>query len=299
MDQRDENVLVALTEQYAQPLLPMWDRRGTFDERLPRLARGLASYNILVLMADQPYSLLSIQQNIGTVIQNWANNYVALYRRICHDLFPSFNQVSLHATDDKWPIIVYLRGTATPVIQRMAGFVAPYIVQRQFSPTVSEMELVGLMDLVLDELEAGNLAREAYKQLRNDSVEIMKQMLATPVHQLTVTEFDRAIFSDSQRLVPVRAEPPITLPESAPKTLPPLMAPPPVRQADTEQLMTTDIMPMLPKSEDVVPIPPVQSRDNSAFSFSNTLSALRRDKDSGKKSRPPVPPLPKDDKQGS
>lgn len=296
MDQRDENVLVALTEQYAQSLLPMWDRRGTFDERLPRLARGLASYNILVLMADQPYSLQNIQQNIGAMIQEWANNYVALYRRLCRDLFPSFNQVSLHATDDHWPIIIYLRGSATPVIQRMAGFVAPYIVQRQFSPTVSEIELMGLMDLILDELEAGNLARETYKQLRNDSVDILKQMLATPIHQLSVTEFDRAIFSDSQRLVPVRVEPPLTIPETAPNSLPPMMSSPPIRQADTEQLMATDIMPILSKTDESVSAAPAQPPAVSLPALSNTLSALRRDKDTGKKPRPPIPPLPKDDK---
>ena len=296
MDQRDENVLVALTEQYAQPLLSMWDRRGSFDERLPRLARGLASYNILVLMADQPYSLQNIQQNIGMVIQDWANNYVELYRRLCRDLFPSFSQVSLHATDDRWPIIVYLRGTATPVIQRMAGFVAPYIVQKQFSPTLSEVELMGLMDLILDELEAGNLAREVYKQLRNDSVEILKKMLATPVHQLSVTEFDRSIFSDSQRIVPVRIDPPMTIPETAPGVLPPMMSTPSIRQSDTEQLMPTDIMPALPKLDEPTSQPREQAQDNVPFSFTNTLSALRRDKDTGKKPRPPIPPLPKADK---
>jgi hypothetical protein len=297
MDQREENVLVTLTQQYAQPLLPMWDRRGDFDERLPRLARGLASYNILVLMADQPYSLQSIHQNVGALIQEWANHYVELYRRICDDLFPSFNQVSLHSTDRQWPIIVYLHGTATPVIQRIAGFVAPYIVQRQFSPKVSEVELRGLMDLILDELEAGNLDRETYKQLRNDTVEILKQILATPVHQLAVTNFDREIFTDSQRLVPVRVEPPTTIPETPPTKLPPIVTPPLARQADTEQLMSTDIMSTPPKLDDSRSMPPVQVRDNSQFSFSNTLSSLRRDKDSGKKPRPPVPPLPQEGKK--
>jgi len=297
MDQRDENILVALTQQYAQPLLPMWDRRGTFDERLPRLARGLASYNILVLMADQPYSLQSIQQNVGSLIQEWANHYVSLYRRICQDLFPSFNQVSVHPTDHRWPVIIYLQGTATPVIQRMAGFVAPYIVERQFSPTISEIELMGLMDLILDELEAGNLAREVYKQLRNDCIEILKQLLATPVHQLALTEFDRAIFTDSQRLVPVRVEPPPSIPETPPTILPPITAPPPVRQADTEQLMPTDIMPTLPKPDDSKSMPAVKPQGNSQFSFSNTLSSLRREKDSGRKARPPVPPLPKDERK--
>ncbi|MBI1276740.1 MAG: hypothetical protein GC179_01295 [Anaerolineaceae bacterium] len=294
MDQRDENVLVALTQQYAQPLLPMWDSRGTFDEKLPRLARGLASYNILVLMADQPYSLQNIQQNVGSLIQEWANHYVALYRRICQDLFPSFNQVSVHPTDHRWPIIIYLHGTATPVIQRMAGFVAPYIVERQFSPTVSEVELRGLMDLILDELEAGNLASGIYKKLRDDCIEILKHILATPVHQLSLTEFDRAIFSDSQRLVPVRIEPPTSVPETPPSILPPITPHPSVRQADTEQLMPTDIMPSLSKSDDSKSMSAVKPEDNSQFSLTNTLSSFRRDKDSGKKSRPPVPPLPKD-----
>jgi hypothetical protein len=306
MDQREENVLVALAQQYAQPLLPMWDRGGKFDDRLARLARGLASYNILVLMADQPYSLQSINQNIGTLIQEWANHYVELYQRICADLFPSFNHVSLHSTDRQWPIIIYLHGTATPVIQRLAGFVAPYIVERQFSPKVSEVELNGLMDLILDELEAGNLNREAYKRLRNDTVVILRKILETPVHQLMITHFDRDIFTDSQRIMPpVKFDPPptpmppVTIPETPPTKFPPMNPPPQsVRQADTEQLMSTDIMQAPPpKQDDSRLMPPVQVRDNSQFTFSNPLTGLRRDKDNGKKARPPVPPLPKEEKK--
>ncbi len=296
MDQRDENVLVTLTERYAPSLLSMWDRRGTFDDRLPRLARGLASYNILVLMADEPYSLQNIHQNMGTLIQEWANHYAEFYRRLCQDLFPSFNQVSVHGTDNRWPIIVYLQGTATPVIQRMAGFIAPYIVERQFSPTISEVELMGLMDMVLDELEAGNLPRDAYKQLRNDCIEIIKQMLETPVQQLPVTEFDREIFSDSRRFVPIHVEPPPTIPETPPSKLPSITPPaPPIRQADTEQLMPTDIMPTAPKPSDDPPATQVQPKDNGVFSLVNTFAGLRRDKDSSKKPRPPVPPLPNTD----
>lgn len=289
MDQRDERVMVSLAEQHAPSLLQLWDKRGSFDERLPRLARGLASYNILILMADQPYSLQSINQNVGTLIQDWANLYLAFYKRLCRDLFPSFSQVTVHATDDRWPVIIYLKGTATPVIQRMAGFVTPYIVQRQFSPTVSEVELLGLMDLILDELEAGNLAREVYKQLRGDCIEIIKQILATPVHQLAVTDFDRALFSDSQRLVPIAAVPPPTLPESAPSSLPPLH-PPPIRQADTQQLMPTDMI-ATNSSESPSPIkPPVE--EAVRFSFGNPLAGLRRDKGNTKKLQPPVPPIP-------
>jgi hypothetical protein len=196
--------------------------------------------------------------------------------------------------------MIYLHGTATPVIQRIAGFVAPYIVQRQFSPKVSEVELRGLMDLILDELEAGNLDRETYKQLRNDTVEILKHILATPVHQLAVTNFDREIFTDSQRLVPVKVEPPqppTTLPETLSAIRPPTISTPPVRQADTEQLMPTDIMPTSLKPDDSRSMPVVKSADNSSFSISNTLSSLRRDKANGKKPLPPVPPLRQEDKK--
>ena len=288
MDQRDERIMVSLAEQFAPALLQLWDKRGTFDDRLPRLARGLASYNILILMADQPYSLQSINQNVVTLIQDWANLYLAFYKRLCQDLFPSFGQVSVHSTDDHWPVIIYLKGTATPVIQRMAGFITPYVVQRQFSPTVSEVELLGLMDLILDELEAGNLPRDVYKQLRTDCIDIIKQILATPVHQLAVTDFDRNLFSDSQRLVPVAAPPPPTLPESAPSTLP--FGVPPVRQADTQQLMTTDVMPTSPVSDKTEP--PKPADDAGRFSFANPLAGLRRDKGNTKKLPPPVPPLP-------
>ncbi|MCA0458619.1 MAG: hypothetical protein LCI00_31970 [Chloroflexi bacterium] len=288
MDQRDERIMVSLAEQFAPALLQLWDKRGTFDDRLPRLARGLASYNILILMADQPYSLQSINQNVGTLIQDWANLYLTFYKRLCQDLFPSFNQVSVHSTDDRWPVMIYLKGTATPVIQRMAGFITPYIVQRQFSPTVSEVELLGLMDLILDELEAGNLPRDVYKHLRTDCIDIVKQILATPVHQLAVTDFDRNLFSDSQRLVPVAAPPPPTVPEAAPSTLP--FQVPPVRQADTQQLMTTDVMPTPPGNDK--PLPPKTVGEQARFSFPNPLAGLRRDKGNTKKLPPPVPPIP-------
>ena len=57
MDQRTEQILLTLARQYAAPLLQTWERGGDYSERLPRLARGLANYGILVIMGDQSYSL--------------------------------------------------------------------------------------------------------------------------------------------------------------------------------------------------------------------------------------------------
>ncbi|MEZ4667603.1 MAG: hypothetical protein R3E39_06755 [Anaerolineae bacterium] len=290
MNQREEQILVDLAQRYAPQLLPMWDRSGTLDERLPRLARGLASYNILVIMADQPYSLLTIGQNVGGLIYDWANGYMQFYKCLCGDLFPSFTQITAHPTDDRWPIMIYIRGVATPVIQRMAGFVAPYVVHRQFDTQVSDAELIGLVDMILDELEAGNLSRDAYKRLREEAVTILKQMLNSPVQQLPLTEFDRAIFSDSQRLVPVKLEnlPPVTSPPPPP-TLPETGRIQPPRQADTQQLMSTEVMPAPPKLE-----PPDDWEDSRRLLSPNIMFGAKKEDE--KKRRPPVPPLPNKNK---
>lgn len=288
MDQREENILVALAQQYAPQLLPMWDQRGTHDERLPRLARGLASYNILVIMADQPYSLQTINQDISGLLNDWVNGYVSLYRRLCQDLFPSYAQVSAHYTDERWPVVIYIRGEATPVIQRLAGFVAPYIVERQFSSVVSDAELIGLMDMILDELEAASLTRDKYKKLRDDAVIILKTMLNSAIQQIPVTEFDRPIFSDSQRIVPIKAS---AIPPSIPEANV-VIQPPGIhlaRQADTQQLMPTDVIQMpkdLPES-----LPPAETK-NSRFSLTASLFGSRKNKENDRKPRPPVMPLP-------
>lgn len=286
MNQREEQVLVDLAQRYAPQLLQMWERSGTLDERLARLARGLASYNILVIMADQPYSLLTINQNVGGLIYEWANGYTQFYKCLCHDLFPSYMQITAHPTDDRWPMMIYIRGAATPVIQRMAGFIAPYIVHRQFSPEVSEAELIGLVDMILDELEATNLTRDAYKRLRGEAVTILKQMLNSPIQQLPLTEFDRSIFTDSQRLVPVRIEPPPTIQPPTPPSLPESSrSVPPPRQADTQQLMSTVVMPAPPRPE-----PPGELEDSRRLLSPGIMFGTRKDDE--KKRRPPVPPIP-------
>lgn len=283
MNEREEQILMDLAQRYAPQLLPMWERSGTLDERLARLARGLAGYNILVIMADQPYSLLTIGQNVGGLIYEWANGYTQFYKCVCRDLFPSYMQITAHPTDDRWPIMIYLRGAAMPVIQRMAGFIAPYIVHRQFSPEVSEAELIGLMDMILDELEASNLTRDAYKRLRGEAVVILKQMLNSPIQQLPLTEFERTIFTDSQRLVPVRLEPsPVVAPPTLPESVRPM---PPTRQSDTQQLMSTEVIPAPPRPE-----PPGELEDSRQLLSPNMMFGARKEDD--KKRPPPVPPIP-------
>lgn len=268
MDERVEQILLSLVRQHAPNILQNWDQRGGYEQRVPRLARALADANILVLMADQPPSLAVIARDAQTLVQEWVNGYWKFYTRICREIFPSYIQLSAHTTDNQWPLVLYLRGEATPVIQRMAGYISPYIVERQFSPVVSEAELIGLMDIVLDELEAWNIPREAYKRLRGDGAAILQEMLGTAIQQLPLTEFDRTIFTDSRRFIPVKSAPPATLPEATHHPVP--------QQADTTQLNPTEQI--LPTANgEAAPRPPLVRRDN---------------REGERKRRPPVPPIP-------
>src|SRR5690554_3497511 len=136
MDRRLEQLLLALASQYAPQLEQTWDRQGDLATRLPIWARQLANYNILVIMGDFPYSLQTLGQDVNAHIQAWANGYGQFYLLLARALFPSYVHLSAHYTDDKWPVVIYMQGAATPVIQRMAGYVAPYIVQRQLDAMV-------------------------------------------------------------------------------------------------------------------------------------------------------------------
>jgi hypothetical protein len=132
------------------------------------------------------------------------------------------------------------------------------------------VELLGLMDTLLDELEAGDLAREEYKELRTDGVAVLKDMLRAPVQQLLLTPFDRPLFSDIAQPSP---QPPPTLPETS--NLPPTMP--------------TENMPVSAK-------PPSTEEEVNELLFDSSIPIFfaRKPRDT-KKPRPPVPALPGDD----
>jgi transcription antitermination factor NusG len=301
MDARLEQILLMLAQQYAPQLLQTWKRDDDLTRRLPLWARQLADYNILVIMGDSPYSLQALGGNVNTYIQTWVNNYGQFYQLLARALFPSYVYLGAHYTDDKWPVVIYMQGAATPVIQRMAGYVAPFIVQRQLDKVVSEVELMGVMDLILDELEAGNLARDTYKYIRDDGVAVLKQMLSAQIRQLPVTEFDRPIFSDSQRIIPLKMDLPEALPEEDSQiTHPDVSSLSPDRaayntphRAETQSMDPTESIntpPHLPEIPTTMP----QAENGQAESEKTfgTAIPIFFNRKGDKKRRPPVPPLP-------
>lgn len=296
MDNRLEQILLILAQLYAQPLLQSWDRSGDFSQRLPRLARGLANYGILVIMGDQSYSLRGLGDDIRNQIQEWVNGYGQFYNLLTQALFPSYSQITAHYSDDKWPVVIFMQGSSPAVIQRMAGYVAPFIFNRQMDSMVSEAELIGLMDLILEELEANTLPLESYRKLRADGIVILKNLLSVQIRQLLLTDFDQPLFTDSRRFIPVGKVPPVLPEEDSQIT----RSEPSYTRPDTTKLNQTasmqTIKPPVPNPPSSQP-PAAPTTAPEEKQFGSSIPIFFKGKDDSKKiRRPPIPPLPRDKK---
>jgi hypothetical protein len=219
MDERLERALIAVARRSAPSLVPSgWRQSGDYPHPLSDLAGALAAHNVLVLIGDLPQEL---SHQAAVHFKDWADRYVQLYTLLCEALFPSFSRVNAYYADQDWPPVVVLYGAATPVIVALAEYVAPYVVARQYKQP-SDVEMRGLVDTVLDELEAGDLPRERYRALCDDGVAVLRQMLSTQVRQLPLTP--PAIVMDAVERslgdTTVAMQPP-SLPPDLPETPPP------------------------------------------------------------------------------
>ncbi len=182
---RLEQILINLARRYAPELVPVtWLEPGDYTGRLSELATALADYNVLIMAGIVPPERAA---DPATQVANWVQSYVRLYDTLARALFPSFAQISAFYADYEQPPIVFLRGAATPVILVLARTIAPYVAARQGSGTVSDFELTGIMESVLDELEAGDLPRDQLRQLRDDSAAQLRQLLGSVVRQHRLT----------------------------------------------------------------------------------------------------------------
>jgi hypothetical protein len=169
-----------------------------------------------VLIGDLPPELA---HQAAVHFKDWADSYVLLYTQLCEILFPSFTQVNAYYADQEWPPVVVVYGAATPVIVALGEYVAPYVVARQ-RQTPSDVEMRGLMDTILDELEADDLPRDQYRQLRDEGVALLRQLIATQVYQFPLTPSAISIEGGATVATP---SPPTTLP---PEPVPSVALPP-------------------------------------------------------------------------
>lgn len=267
---RLENGLIHVARRYAPALIPAgWQKAGDFPGPLSMLAGALASYNVLVMASDAAQAS----------VKAWTDGYLDFYRLLCGALFPSYTRVTAFYVDQEQPLIVAVYGEATPVITSMAGLVAPYVVARQGTRPL-DVEVTGMVDMILEELEATDLPRDEYRRLRDDGAALLRQLLDVGVRQLAMTPAARPIFGDMAAQNPVATRATMTQPRAASS------APPPPTDLPEPPPMPPDTMP------EEIQAPPAQAAPEApSRAFDPDAVPMFFSPQKGG-NVPPVPPLP-------
>lgn len=269
MDARVEKTLIAVAKRYAPALIPIgWAQPGDYalltgsPNPNAELAFRLANEGILVIIGDLPAALA---HEAGVLFRDWGEAYTGLYTTLTNTLFPSYTQIQAFYADQEFPPIVGMTGAAAPVMTALAGYIAPFVAARRRAsayPT-SDVELRGLMDEVLEYLEAVDLERDAYRRLRDACTAHLKTLLTSPVRQIELTP----ALDPSVTVIDMPAE------VHPSETLPPMPPPPP----DLPEAS-------IPVPPDVLPEMLAEIRERPPLLFDARTSGTPR--------RPPVPDLP-------
>ncbi len=194
MTERLERALIAIARRYAPELVPPnWAQAGDYPAPLPDLARRLAAHGALALMGD----LMPGASDAGMAFRAWAEGYTRMYAVLCAPLFPSYTEVNAFFVDQEQPPVVVIVGAAAPVIETLAGIIAPYVVMRQGAAAagVTAAELSQLVQVTLDELEANDLPPDAFMRLSAEAASALRMLLSASVHQYALTPPARDLFA--------------------------------------------------------------------------------------------------------
>lgn len=258
---RLESALIGAAARYAPSLVPAgWAAPGDY-------ARITRSHNPLVSLADRlaaegTLTLLSTlptdrAREAGAIYQAWASHYTQLYSLLAAALFPSYRDVQALFADQAFPPIVLIVGSAVPVTLALAAYVVPFTAaHRTWNRQASDVELRGLLDLMLDDLEADDLPRDRYRALRDEGAALVRAILSTPVIPLPLTTPAPTIRAESASMNAA------TIPSTPPTGAP---LPPNLPEQDAARPS---------------PVPPI---------FFDASNAADRGKE---RQRPPVPDLP-------
>ncbi len=275
MSSRLQRILVKLAQEHAPHLVrDGWDQGGDPLDRLQRLARQLAHHNVLVLLGDLRPELRAARE---IHIQDWVRSCAQFYFLLARELFGPESTLSAYLADEHDPPVAVLEGknSAYPVLEVMAGFVLPYLTARQ--PKVYDLELLGLMDLVLSELAADE---GKYRRLHRQGVHLIERMLNSTVQHVSLTTFDRPILN-----VIRGDEPP---PQSARPT-----QPPPTEQPSPPQ-PPAESNPLQQTIDDMQDDSDVRTPTERLFTVHIPLPRLPHER-GGDTGRLPLPGLPDDD----
>jgi len=212
---RLQRILLKLAERHS-PALTAWSRQQftrDVDNWERELASRLASQNsLVVLIADEfEPSMLKDQKRH---ITDWVKSYQRFHRLLGQLLFPTTRRFHARYADDKMPPVVVITADPAPIATVFSGFVLPYLAIRQPEQNLaSELELRGLMDMIIDHLQADDLPRAVIDEMRRSGVNLLVSMLQTRVRHLSLTDFNGQVLAQIQ---PSQSPPPPPRPETLP-----------------------------------------------------------------------------------
>lgn len=172
---------------------------------LERLARELAKYHVLVLLAERAHP--DSQVEVPQAVQECHDLYVQMYQLLLRVSFPSLTKVSSLLYHGRSTLIIVFEGEARLIIELLAGYIAPYVAARRGTRSVANIELYGLIEKVLDKLDLGELDAQQYSVLRDEGTAILKQMLRMALRQLPLTPFDEPFFDEIEAGEPAAVNP--------------------------------------------------------------------------------------------
>ncbi len=189
-----ELILVKIAKEHAPKLVPAtWGKPGDLSKPLYILARQLADYHIFTLIG---YRGEHYSQDIPGIVRDCADTYAALYHLFIGVLYPSLDQNrALYYSFSRDKLLLYFRFDARPVAQVFAGFIAPYVVERQATNAVSDFEIEALLSKVLQKLDADDLSRAETHHIMTNGKQIIKRLLGMPLRHMPLTRFDEKFFS--------------------------------------------------------------------------------------------------------
>ncbi|MDQ7027687.1 MAG: hypothetical protein Q9P01_19005 [Anaerolineae bacterium] len=246
MKARMERILKKLAQRHRPYLLQ--NLPTDIDDRLRLLADGLAKEGVLVIVGDVP------PENYEVQVSRWVGAYGDLCLLMAKGIFPSLAKLSAVYADNNRPPIVVVEGQPAAVMEQLGRYVAPFLAMRQNDNRVTDAELRGLMQFMLDELEAQDLARAIFNHMWQEGIKILRYLLQMDVTHYAVTSAARPLMLQFQREQAQMIHIPQTLNQKVDghkkPPLPPELLPeetPPIKETDSEELFLANI-PLFPRS---------------------------------------------------
>ncbi|MGQ9889095.1 MAG: hypothetical protein ACUVSX_11490 [Aggregatilineales bacterium] len=189
-----EALLVQLARLYALRAVPAgWQRPGDLDRPLSKLARQLADDGVLVILGARSGAP---PEAVPQLVREVVLAYTALYALLTRALLAGLTGIKpYYYSYSRSALVIFFVAEAAPVIQALAGYVAPYAAVHPAGAPIRARELGALMDAVLGQLETGGMDRARYQALRSNGAAIISWMLGRPLRQLPLLVYDAPLFA--------------------------------------------------------------------------------------------------------